>query len=160
MSDSVHRLYLDNSRCVQLHPILDVPQEACVLESHPSLAAAAQSMTAALRDEAATTIRAALAVNPAAAELWGALGTVCHTSAQQEYALCRSLQLDRAAAWVWVALGRLYVAEGEGALADGCFEQARCANAATGSVWEAMGAAALALQQGVGAVAVFMSVLL
>ncbi len=62
---------------------------------------------------------------------------------QQEYALCRSLQLDGTVAWVWVALGRLYVSRGKGGLGEWCFEQARCVGATQGSVWEGMGVAAL-----------------
>lgn len=119
-----------------------------MLESHPSLAAAAHKVITALLSAAAGAIRQGLDANPGSAELWGALGSVCRTPAQQEYALCRSLQLERGAAWVWVALGRLYVANGDAALADACFEQARCANAATGSVWAGMGVAALALHRG------------
>lgn len=123
-------------------------QEACLLSSHPALAAAAQGTIADLRASAAAAIREQLASTPGSPELWGALGSVADSTAQQEYALSRSLQLDRGAAWVWVTLGRLYVAQGRGGLAKGCFEQARCANAATGSVWEGMGVAALALHAG------------
>ena len=121
---------------------------------------------AALRRRALALARGGLRLDPTSDWLWGCAATIAAAAASgplgddggggaagsaerasaaatAEYCYSRALQLNPRRAPLWAALGRLYAAHGEGALASRCFDSARSHEPTSIAVWEAMGDAAL-----------------
>lgn len=101
-----------------------------------------ENLSFPLQTRAVLCLRGALRLDPSSPELWAALGVASTDRATKEYALSRSLQLDPRSSTAWVALARLYIDEGEPALAERCLQQGRSQDPAVGLIWEAMAALA------------------
>ena len=84
----------------------------------------------------------ALALQPANAALWAAMGAVADRRNMQEYSLSRALELEPRSASAWAALARIYLDGGHVDLAAHCLELGRNHEPTSGAVWEAMGALA------------------
>lgn len=87
-------------------------------------------------------LRGALRLDPEASGLWLALGVSASDPTIKEYALSRALQLDPRSSGAWVALARLYIAAGEGHLAELCLQHGRSQDPTVAAIWEAMAALA------------------
>ncbi|KAG2492147.1 hypothetical protein HYH03_009638 [Edaphochlamys debaryana] len=125
-------------------------------QQHPALQDEIKAEPSALRRRALALARGGLRLAPASDWLWGAAATVAAAGATgppaadaaemagvAEYCYSRALQLNPRRAPLWAALGRLYAANGAGALASRCFDSARSHEPTSVAVWEAMGDSAL-----------------